>query len=384
MAVHAGQDLDVGEVRSHIPPIYQTVNYNYRSMEEGMAVFTHQQPGYIYTRESNPTVDVLLEIIKKLEVAEAAQAFASGMGAISAVFLATLKPGDHLIAGESIYGGTIELLRTHLRDLQVETTFVDATKTATVEKAFRANTKLVYVEPISNPTMAVVHVPELATLAHKHDALLVVDNTFTPPDIFRPLTVGADIVVHSATKYLGGHGDVIAGVVASNRAFIKKIHSVSKYFGGVISPFNAWLLIRGIRTLGVRLERHNKNALAISQFLAKHPKVEDVFYPGLPSHPQHAVARELFKGFGGMLAFGVKGGIEAGKHVMSTVRVCNFTVSLGEIDTLIVHPASTSHVNLSRDERLKIGVTDGLIRLSVGIEDAEDLIADLAQALERV
>jgi len=383
-AVHAGKKADFSAVRPHVTPIYQTVNFDYRDTDEGLAIFAEQAKGYIYSRYSNPTVAVLNRIVSDLEEGEAALSFGSGMAAISSALLAVTQSGDHIVASSAIYGGTRELLQTYLPRLGIETTFVNITNPEEVKRALRKTTRVIYTEPLGNPTLAVAEVPALAELAKSAGAKLVVDNTFTPPGIFQPLKRGADVVIHSATKYLGGHGDLTGGVVVGAMDFIRRLQPVMQHFGGIISPFIAWLVIRGIRTLGVRLQRHCTNAMTIARFLAEHPKIERVYYPGLPSHPQHALAKRLFNGFGGMLSFEVKGGFEAGKVVMDSCRVCNFTVSLGEIDTLIIHPASTSHVTLSREERLAIGVSDGLIRLSVGIEDVEDVIADLEQALAKV
>jgi len=380
-AVHAGQDIDLTGVRSHVVPIYQTVNFNYTDAEEGLAIFTGRKPGYIYSRDSNPTIDAVNLIVANLENAEAAESFGSGMAAISTVFMMLTEPGQRVVASESIYGGTIDFLRRNLVPMGREVVFVDITDLEAVRQVVTPETSVLYAEPLSNPTLAVADIPALADIAHSVDARLVVDNTFTPPPIFQPLKWGADVVVHSATKYLGGHGDLTAGIVLGRGSFIEEMHPTVKNLGNILHPFTAWLLIRGIRTLGVRVERHCSNAMAIAHFLDEHPKVERVYYPGLESHPQHVLAERLFNGFGGMLSFEVKGGFAAGRAVMSAVRVCSFTVSLGEVDTLIIHPASTSHVSLSPEERARIGISDGLIRLSVGIEDVDDLIADLEQAL---
>ena len=261
---------------------------------------------------------------------------------------------------------------------------MDITDLNAVENAFTDKTKILYTEVVGNPNLVVADISSLAQIAKAHHILLIVDNTFTPPPIILPLKIGANIVIHSVTKYISGHGDIIGGVIVCSEANAKKIRVTVSKNGGVMSPFNAWLAIRGIKTLNLRLERHNSNAKQIAEFLNKHPGVNKVFYPGLPSHPFHKIAASQLNGFGGMLAFEVKGGLEAGKKVLDSVRVCNFTVSLGEIDTLIMHPASSSHVGLTRKERESIGISDGLLRLSVGIENIEDLLSDLEYALSLI
>jgi len=383
-AIAATSHVDFSHVRSHIPPIFQTVNYEYADADEGLSVFKKEKPGYIYTRESNPTTDLLSQVVALIEEGEAAAVAASGMAAISSTFLALVKPGDHIISSAAIYGGTRALLRDHLSTLGIQTSFVDVNDQAQVEAAITPKSKILYTEVVANSNLSVADIAFLDKVAQQRGLLLVVDNTFTPPPIIQPLKLGAHVVIHSATKYLGGHGDLIGGVVVSTKEIVKQISQTIKLYGGSMSPFNAWLALRGIKTLGVRLERHCSNALRIANFLSQHEKVIQVSYPGLPNHPQHPLAKRQLKGFGGMLAFEVKGGLNAGKALINSVQICNFTASLGEIDTIITHPASTSHVALSPQEREGIGVSDGLIRLSVGIEEIDDLLADLKQALERV
>jgi methionine-gamma-lyase len=374
--------VDFSRVRSHVPPLYQTVNYEYADADEGISVFKKEKPGYIYTRDSNPTTDLLSEVVMLLEEGEAALVAASGMAAISSTFLALAKPDDHIVSSSAIYGGTRALLRDHLGALGYQTTFVDITNHQAVEAAVTAKSKILYTEVVANSNLSLADVEFLSNFANNHGMIMVVDNTFTPPPIIQPLKLGAHVVIHSATKYLGGHGDLIGGVVVSSEPIVKQISQVIKLYGGTMSPFNAWLALRGIKTLGVRIERHCSNAMKIADFLSNHPKVSQVFYPGLSDHPQHSLAQRLLKGYGGMMAFEVKGGLEAGKKLINSVQICNFTASLGEIDTIITHPASTSHVALTPEERAAIDVSDGLIRLSVGIEEIQDLLADLEQALE--
>jgi methionine-gamma-lyase len=265
----------------------------------------------------------------------------------------------------------------------IEVTFVNASNLDNVRQAMRANTKVIYIETPVNPTLAIIDIAAIAALAHEHQAQLMVDNTFMSPYCQRPLALGADIVVHSATKYINGHGDVIAGIVLGKKAFIDQVRfvGVKDITGGCISPFNAWLTLRGLKTLGVRMERHCQNAMLVAQYLDQHPKVEKVYYPGLPNHPQRSLAEVQMSNFGAMISFEVVGGIEAGRRVMNNVKLCALAVSLGDTETLIQHPASMTHSPIPRDERLKAGITDGLIRLSVGLEDPEDIISDLEQAL---
>ncbi|GAB4336602.1 MAG: methionine gamma-lyase [Calditrichia bacterium] len=379
--VASGTEHDFSNVKSLSTPIFQTSNYMYDDVESGTQILVGEKPGYIYGRYSNPTVDVLNEVVAEIEGGEAALSFGSGLAAISAIFQAYCQPGDHIVASSLIYGATFFLLQEYFDKRGVEVTFVDPTNLDEVEKSVKKNTKLLYVEPQANPTIISADISAWAEIAHKGNALLVVDNTFTPPPIFTPLSFGADIVVHSATKYLGGHSDLLGGVIISSKEHIEEIRPILKYFGGIISPFVAWLLLRGIRTLGVRLERQCSNALEISRYLTDHPKINQVFYAGLENNPQYQLNQRQFNPFGAMLAFDVHGGFSEAKKVMESLKLIQFTVSLGDVASLISHPASTSHVYLTPEERASVGVTDGLLRLSVGIEDANDLIEDLKNAL---
>ena len=381
--IRAASEMD-RPVRSHVPPIYQTVNFEYPDADEGLEIFRGEKSGYIYTRDGNPTTDLFANMAALLEEGEAGIATASGMAAISNAVLTFVRPGDHIVSSAAIYGGTRTWFKEHLSQFNVQSDFVDITDLNAVESAITPETRILFTEVVGNPNLVVADIGSLAKIAQAHDILLVVDNTFTPPPIILPLKSGADIVVHSATKYMGGHGDIIGGVIVSSLPKVKEMMITVSKFGGVMSPFNAWLAVRGLKTLNLRLERHNSNAMRIANFLSKHPAINKVFYPGLKSHPFHKVAASQLNGFGGMMAFEVKGGLEAGKKVLNGVQVCSFTVSLGEIDTLIMHPASTSHVGLSQKERESIGVTDGLIRLSVGIENIEDLLSDLENALSLI
>ena len=382
--IHAAAHYDHSKVRSHIPPIFQTVNFDYESVDEGMSIFLGEKEGYFYTRNGNPSSDMFAHLIAMIEEAEAGLIAASGMAAISSAILALVHPGDEIVSSKSIYGGTRNWLVNQLAPFGVSVRFVDISDLDSINEAMSEKTKILYTEVLGSPDLVVADIASLSTIAKNNDALLMVDSTFTPPPVIKPLTMGADIVVHSTTKYINGHGDAIGGAVVGNKEIIEKINNVLKLYGGVISPFNAWLGIRGMKTLSLRIEKHCANALAIAEFLKSHDKIKTVYYPGLSGHAQHVLAKTQLYGFGGMLAFKVKGGLESGKKLMGSVKLCSFTTSLGEIDTLIIHPASTSHVSLSQDEREALGITDDLVRLSVGIEDVDDLRHDLEQALEKI
>lgn len=383
-AIHAGQK-PCPVTGAHVTPIYQTSTFVFKDVDQGARRFAGEEAGYIYTRLGNPTVTELEEKIAALEGGEAALAAASGMAAISTALVSLVKQGDHVVAGDTLYGCTHGFINELLPQYGVEVTMVDTTDLNNIEKAMKPNTKVVYVETPANPTMKMVDLKGASDIAHRYGARLIVDNTFMSPYLQRPIEHGADVVVHSATKYIGGHGDVIAGLIVSSKELIDNMRMpYLKDFGGVLSPFDAWLLLRGLKTLGVRMERHCINAQKVAEYLEKHPMIEEVHYPGLPSHPQHELAKKQMDGFGGMMSFELKGGLEAGKILMNSVKMISLAVSLGCVDSLIQHPASMTHSPVPREERLKAGITDGQVRLSVGIEDVEDIIADLDQALKEV
>lgn len=381
-AILATHQTDFSHVRPHVAPIFQTANFEYIDADDGLAVFDHKKPGYIYTRYSNPTTDLFGRAVADLEEAEGFVTAASGMAAISGVLLTLLKPGDHLLASANIYGGSRSFMSQQLSGLGIETTFVDIANLSEVQAAIKPRTRMLFTEVLGNPNLDIADIPALAEIAAEKEILLVVDNTFTPPPIFQPLRHGAHISIHSATKYLGGHGDLIGGVLVGSAAYCQQVAKTVQTFGGCMNPFNAWLAIRGVKTLVLRLERQCANAETIAHFLQTHASVKKVNYPGLADHSQALIARRLLNGFGSMLSFAVTGGLAAAKKIIDAVRVFHFTVSLGEIDSLIIHPASTSHVGLSREERTALGITDGLLRLSIGIEDIDDLLEDLQQALD--
>ena len=381
LAVHAGEG-PCPATGALDTPIYQSTTYVSADADEMAAVYGEQKFGYMYTRYGNPTIHALQAKMAALERGEAALAFASGMAAISSAVLGYVKAGDHVVAARSLYGAAYHFLDQKLPRLGASTTFVQSTRVEDFEKALRPNTRLIYFETPSNPILEILDIAALAALARAHGLPTMLDNTFASPALQQPLALGVTVVVHSATKYLCGHGDAMGGIVVGPKAYIDELrHEYLRDFGGVISPFNAWLILRGLRTLHLRMPAHCANAQEIAEFLDRHPRVERVNYPGLPRHPGHDIARQQMGAFGAMISFEVKGGYERGKTVMDRVKIFARAASLGDTRSLIVHSASTSHRAVPREQRLAIGITDGLVRLSVGIEAAEDLIADLDQAL---
>ncbi|QTA88438.1 trans-sulfuration enzyme family protein [Desulfonema magnum] len=371
--------------RDLVPPIHMTSTFKFKDSDHGAEIFQGTSQGYVYTRISNPTVDLLQEKMAVLEEGESAIATSSGMSAIASVSMALAKPGHNFVACSTVYGGTFAFFNKHLRDLNIEPRFIHPSShgsKAQVERLVDNQTKFLYMETPANPTLDVIDIEMWASVAKTHGVPLIVDNTFASSYLQRPLKLGAEIVVHSATKYLSGHGDIVGGIIVGTEKmtdYIKEEYIM--HYGPAISPFNAWLILRGIKTLALRMEKHSDNALKVAQWLEAHPKVTEVHYPGLNTHPDHHIAKKQMKKFGGMVAFEVKGGLEAGKKVMDNVELCILAVSLGDCETLIQHPASMTHSTYTKEERAKAGITDGLIRLSLGIEDADDIIRDLENAL---
>lgn len=381
LAIHAGEEPDA-TTGALVPPLYLATTYHLGSTENGAALFSGEKEGYVYTRWANPTVTVLEKRVAALEGGGAAVATASGMAAITTTLLANLKAGDHVVAAKAIYPSTFAVLSQDFAAFGIETTFVDATDVENVAEAMRPQTRVVYLETPGNPLLAVCDLEAIARLARAAGAVSICDNTFATPINQQPLELGIDIVIHAATKYLCGHGDAVGGLIVGKKDFIERARTHTlRYFGGILAPFNAYLITRGITTLPLRMSQHNANAFQVAQFLEQHSAVAAVSYPGLASHPQHHIARKQMRGFGGMVSFELKGGLDAGAHMMDRVRLCALATSLGDARSLISHPATTSHVVISREARLKQGVTDGLVRLSVGIENVEDIISDLAQAM---
>jgi methionine-gamma-lyase len=382
LAVHAGE-APCPATGALDTPIYQSTTFVSADADEMAAVYGEQKPGYMYTRYGNPTIHALETKLAALEGGEAALATASGMAAVSTAILGYVKAGDHVVSGRSIYGASYNFLNKKLPRMAASATFVESSRVEDFEKAIRPNTRLIYFETPSNPVLEVVDLAAVATLGRARGIPTVVDNTFASPALQQPLGLGVTVVVHSATKYLCGHGDAMGGAIIGPREYISLlVHEVIRDYGGVISPFNAWLILRGIRTLHLRMPAHCSNAQRVAEFLDGHAQVERVYYPGLPQHPGHEVAKKQMSAFGAMISFEAKGGYEGGKQVMDRVKLFARAASLGDTRSLIVHPASTSHRAVPPEDRRAIGITDGLVRLSVGVEAAEDLISDLDQALQ--
>lgn len=381
--VHAGiKEYEHGPV---IPPIYQTSTFKFESADHGGSLFAGEQKGYIYTRMLNPTIEAMEDAIAELEGGYKALGCASGMAAVNTVFSALLKSGDHVICSKSVYGPTSTLLATVFSKFNVESTFVNTSNIQNIEKSIKPNTRLIYIETPGNPTLEVTDLKAVSELAHKINALVVVDNTFMSPVLQQPFMFDVDIVLHSMTKFLNGHADVVAGViVVKDEETYKHFRKTLNQLGGVIDPFNSFLVHRGLKTLSIRMQKHSENAIKIAEFLDAHPKVEWVRFPGLKSFPNYEVAQMQHKAPGGMISFELKGGVIAGKKLMNSVKLCQLAVSLGGVETLIQHPASMTHLTMGKEARESAGITDGLVRLSVGIENVDDIIADISNALELI
>lgn len=382
-AVHAGKFDDA--LGSAISPIYQTSTFSFDNADHGAKCFSGEEKGYIYTRIGNPTINELEQAVAKLENGFGGIAVSSGMAAVNTVYLAYLGQGKHVVAHNALYGPSRAILESLYVRFGVESTFVDATNAENVAKAIRPNTSLIYLETPANPTMGITDIKDVAFLAQKHNITVCVDNTFCSPYLQKPLDLGADIVLHSMTKFINGHADIVAGMlITKTKEHYDKLRPVMVSMGCNMDPHQAWLTRRGLKTLGIRIDRAQENAIKVASFLENHPKVEWVLYPGLESHPQFELAKKQMKGPGAMISFGLHGGLDAGKRMMDNVQLALLAVSLGGIETLIQHPASMTHSKLSAEAKRLGGITDGLVRLSVGIEDVEDIIADLDQALTKV
>lgn len=385
-AIHGGHKKDPvsGALTT---PIYQTSTFVFDSAEQGGRRFALEEDGFIYSRLGNPTNAQLEEKMALLENGEACMSTGSGIGAITSALWTALKAEDHIVASKTLYGCTYAMLNHGISRYGVEVTFVDATNLDEVKGAMKENTKVVYLETPANPDLKLVDIEAISKIAHEVEGCMVfVDNTFCTPYLQRPIELGADVVVHSATKYLNGHGDVIAGFVVGKKDFITQVRlfGVKDMTGSVLSPFDAYLILRGMKTLQIRMDRHTKNAIEVAKFLESHPNVETVSYPGLESFSQYELAKKQMDMPGGMIAFEVKGGLEGGKKLLNSLELCTLAVSLGDCETLIQHPASMTHSPYTQEERAEAGISEGLIRISVGLEDAEDIIVDLKQGLDRL
>ena len=383
LAVRAG--IHRSQFNEHSEALYLTSSFVFKDAAEAAARFSGEDPGMVYSRYTNPTLNSLQERLAALEGAECCIATASGMSAILGCVMALMKAGTHIVASRSLFGATVQLLGPMMGRFGVETTFVSATDVGAWEKAIRANTRLLFLETPSNPLTEVADISALAEVAHRHGALLVVDNCFCTPMLQRPIELGADIVMHSATKYLDGQGRVLGGAVLGKREVIHdKMIGFLRSCGPTLSPFNAWVILKGLETLGLRMQAHSEGALDLAQWLEQHPKVRRVFYPGLASHPQHALAMRQQKTGGGIVSFEVEGGRTEAWKVVDSAQLISITANLGDTKTTITHPASTTHGRLSPEARKNAGIGEGLLRVAVGLEAVSDLKADLARGLGKI
>jgi len=381
--VHLGELED--SMGSVTVPIFQTSTFSFKNAQHGADCFSGKDDGYIYTRLGNPTINALEETIAELENGFGGIATSSGMGAVNSIYLALLGQGAHLVSTASVYGPSRNVSEKHYSRFGVEATFVDTSDPDKVKQSIKSNTRMILVETPSNPTMQITDIRKIAEIAHKYGIPLVVDNTFSSRYLQNPLDLGADVVFHSITKFINGHADVVGGViVAKEENLYKQIRDMMVNFGCNMDPHQAYLVHRGVKTLSIRIEKAQENAAKIAQWLEEHPLVKWVKYPGLKSHPQHELAKKQMRGFGTMISFELIGGLDAGKVLMDNVELAILAVSLGGIETLIQHPASMTHSGINKEEKLKAGITDGLVRLSIGIENVEDLIDDLSQALNKI
>lgn len=381
-----GEKIDKDIIRPLVTPIYQTSTFTFRDAAHGGALFAGEEDGFFYTRIDNPNSRELAKKVADLENADAGVCFSSGLGAVTGVIWTLLSKGDHLIADKTLYGCTFEFFEEGLPRFGIDVDFIDLSKEGELEKYLRKETKVIYLESPANPNLKIVDIEKTAKLAHNYnsDIKVVVDNTFCTPYLQRPMELGADVVLHSATKYLNGHGDVIAGIVVGKQEVVESISSEGLRYlnGSVLGPFEAWLIMRGIKTLSLRMERHCANAMKVAEFLDNHPKVDHVYYPGLQSHPQHELAKKQMKYFGAMISFEVKGGKEDGERCINNCKLANIAVSLGDAETLIQHPATMTHCTYNQEALANADISEKMVRISVGLEDVEDIIADLKQALE--
>ena len=381
--IHAGAFDD--EFGSATVPIYQTSTFRFKNAQHGADCFSGASDGYIYTRIGNPTIRAFEKNIAELENGFDGIATSSGMGAISSVYMALLGAGSHIVSSDAVYGPARGVLEQDFSRFNVEASFVNTSDLNNIKKAIKPNTKVLYIETPANPTIDVTDIEGCAAIAREHNLILVVDNTFCSPYLQKPLDLGADVVLHSITKFINGHADIVGGViVAKDPEIYKRIRHSMVYMGCNMDPTQSFMVLRGVKTLAIRIERAQENAMKVARYLENHPKIEWIRYPGLENHPHYELAKKQMKGFGSMMSFGVKGGFEAGKKLMDNVHLALLAVSLGGVETLIQHPASMTHAGVSRENKLAAGITDDLVRFSVGIEDVEDIIHDLEQALTHV
>ncbi len=381
--VHAGVGKEVhGAV---VPPIYQVSTFSFENAQHGADLFAGKKYGHIYSRMSNPTRNAFENALAAVENGHKALACGSGMAAIHTCIAALVKQGDHIISSKTVYGPTSTLLENIFAKFGIGITFVDTSNLEQIQEAITDKTKVIYIETPANPTLVISDLVEVSKLAKKHNILTIVDNTFMSPVLQKPLDLGIDISVHSLTKYINGHADVVGGaIIVKDEEMYRKMRITLNQTGGVLGPMDSFLVHRGLKTLAIRMKKHCENAQKVAEYLEAYPKIEWVRYPGLESHPQYELSKKQSLGPSGMIAFEVKGGVEAGETLMNSVKLAGLAVSLGGVETLIEHPASMTHASMGKELRLKADVTDGLVRLSVGIEDVDEIIADLAQALDKV
>ncbi|MBC8486671.1 MAG: PLP-dependent transferase [Bacteroidetes bacterium] len=381
--IHAGDYRD--EFGSAVTPIYQTSTFSFKNTQHGADLFAGKEKGYIYTRIGNPTIEVLENKLAELENGYGGIALASGMAAVSSVYMSLLKQGDHMISTGAVYGPSRGVMETHFSKFGVKYSYIDTSDLDLLEKTIRPDTRLLYLETPANPTIQLTDIKKASEIAHKHNILVCVDNTFCSPYLQKPLTLGADVVLHSLTKFINGHADVVGGIiVAKDKEIYNTIRKTMVYMGGNMDPHQAFMVIRGIKTLSLRIDKAQESAMKVAEFLENHPKIEWIKYPGLKSFKQYDLAKEQMSGFGSMISFGLKGGFEAGRILMDNVHLATLAVSLGGVETLIQHPASMTHAGVSKEDKLAANITDGLVRYSVGIENVEDLINDLKQSLNKI
>ncbi len=381
--IHAGDFQD--EFGSAVTPIYQTSTFSFKNSQHGADLFAGKEKGYIYTRIGNPTIEALENKLAELENGYKGIAMSSGMAAVSAVYMTVLNQGDHMISTGAVYGPTRGVMETHFSKFGVSYSYIDTSNLEEIKKSIRPNTKLLYLETPANPTITLTDIKKASEIAHEHGIIVCVDNTFCSPYLQQPLDLGADIALHSLTKFINGHADIVGGaLIAKSKELYDQLRKTMVYTGGNMDPHQAFMVIRGVKTLSIRIDKAQENAIKIAEFLEGHPKVDWIKFPGLKSFPQYQLAKEQMSGFGSMISFGLKGGFEAGKVLMDNVKLATLAVSLGGVETLIQHPASMTHAGISKEDKLAANITDGLVRYSVGIEDVEDLIYDLNQALELI
>lgn len=377
MAIHHGA-VHEKQFGAHATPIYQTSTFIFEDCAQGGDRFAGRDKGYKYTRLGNPNTTEISMKMAALDETDAGLYTSTGMSAVSTALMGLMKAGDHFICSDCVYGGTVAVINKVITNYGIGMDYVKINDEEAFRASFKENTKVVYVETPANPTLELLDLKKVAKITHEHGAILIVDNTFMTPYLQKPMNLGADVAIYSVTKYINGHGDVVGGVITGKQEFIDRINNPHLLnLGGTGSPFDSWLVSRGIKTLGLRMERHCENAMTVAKYLDDHPKVKQVYYPGLESHPQHELAKEQMKGFGGMIAFELNGGFKDAETLLNNLKMIGLAVSLGGVDSLIQHPASMTHAAVPEDERLKAGITDELIRISVGIEDVEDIIGDL-------